>query len=158
MHQTARIQNFRRLKVPQARATFRGHIVCVYASADRNFYSHAFWQRAVATATTLLFRVKRNLRLPRKQELADGSYLTTLHANDQDRRNQRNGTVVRVIEYTLDGIRDPEPSYRLITNWLECAVAPGVELAAQATCPGSSNGRLGRRATGGSGKLPRASS
>jgi len=99
-------------------------------TADRNFYSHALWHRAVATGATLLFRVKRNLRLPREQDLADGSYLTTLYADDKDRRHKSNGTVVRVIEYTLDKIPDPEPSYRLITNWLDAVAAPGVELAA----------------------------
>lgn len=99
-------------------------------TADRNFYSYAFWQRAIATGAKLLFRVKRNLRLPREQELADGSYLTTLYACDKDRRRQTNGTVVRVIEYVLDGIPDPEPSYRLITNWLDANAAPGIELAA----------------------------
>lgn len=99
-------------------------------TADRNFYSYAFWQRAVATGAKLLFRVKRNLRLPREKELADGSYLTTLYACDRDRRRQKNGTVVRVIEYVLDGIPDPEPSYRLITNWLDVDAAPAVELAA----------------------------
>ncbi len=99
-------------------------------TADRNFYSYAFWQRALATGAKLLFRVKRNLRLPREKELTDGSYLTTLYACDQDRRRKTNGTVVRVIEYVLDGIPDPEPSYRLLTNWLEIEAAPAVELAA----------------------------
>lgn len=47
-------------------------------TADRNFYSYAFWQRSCATGAKLVFRVKSNLRLPREQELADGSYLTTL--------------------------------------------------------------------------------
>ena len=99
-------------------------------TADRNFYSFAFWQRALATGAKLLFRVRRNLRLPREKDLPDGSYLTTLYANDTDRRRHTNGTVVRVIEYVLDGIPDPEPSYRLITNWLDANAAPGVELAA----------------------------
>lgn len=99
-------------------------------TADRNFYSYAFWQRALATGAKLLFRVKRNLRLPREKELTDGSYLTTLYACDQDRRRKTNGTVVCVIEYVLDGIPDPEPSYRLITNWFDIDAAPGVELAA----------------------------
>ena len=99
-------------------------------TADRNFYSNAFWRRSVATGAKLLFRVKRNLRLPREQELIDGTYLTTLYADDKERRRKRNGTVVRVIEYALVGIPDPEPSYRLITNWLDCDAAPGVELAA----------------------------
>ncbi len=99
-------------------------------TADRNFYGHALWQRSLATGAKLLFRVKRNLRLPREKDLADGSYLSTLYACDKDRRYKRNGTVVRVIEYTLDGIPDPEPSYRLITNWFDIHAAPAVELAA----------------------------
>lgn len=99
-------------------------------TADRNFYSHAFWQRAGKTGAKLLFRVKRNLRLPREKGLTDGSYLTTLYASDKDRRRRANGTVVRVIEYALDGIPDPEPSYRLITNWFDIEAAPAVELAA----------------------------
>ena len=99
-------------------------------TADRSFFSYAFWQRARATGAKLLFRVKRNLHLPREQELADGSYLTTLYACDKDRRRKRNGTVVRVIEYALDGVPDAEPSYRLITNWLDIHAAPAVELAA----------------------------
>ena len=99
-------------------------------TADRNFYSYAFWKRAVATGAKLLFRVRRNLRLPREKELADGSYLTTLYVCETDRRHKTNGIVVRVIEYALDGIPDPEPSYRLITNWLDLDAAPGIELAA----------------------------
>jgi IS4 transposase len=70
------------------------------------------------------------MRLPRQRQLADGSYLTTLYANERDRRHKRHGTVVRVIEYTLEGIADAEPVYRLITNWLDCDAAPAVELAA----------------------------
>ena len=99
-------------------------------TADRNFYSYAFWQRSNATGAKLLFRVRKNLRLPRETELADGSYLTTLYANDHDRRHKTNGATVRVIEYALDGIPDPEHSYRLITNWFDIATAPAVELAA----------------------------
>jgi hypothetical protein len=53
-----------------------------------------------------------------------------LYACDQDRRRKTNGTRVRVIEYALDGISDPESSYRLITNWFDMGAAPAVELAA----------------------------
>ena len=99
-------------------------------TADRNFHSTLFWQRALATGARLLFRVKRDLRLPREQELADGSYLSTLYACEKDRRRKTNGTLVRVIKYTLEGIADPEPSYRLITHWFDTDAAPAVELAA----------------------------
>src|SRR3954466_8203390 len=46
--------------------------------ADRQFFGHALWQEAAATGADLLWRVKRNLRLPREAVLADGSYLTTI--------------------------------------------------------------------------------
>jgi hypothetical protein len=42
--------------------------------ADRPFFGHALWQEAAATGADLLWRVKRNLRLPREAVLADGSY------------------------------------------------------------------------------------
>jgi hypothetical protein len=99
-------------------------------TADRHYYSHAFWKRGCATGAKLLFRMKSNLRLPCEHRLPDGSYLTTLYSNDSDRRRKRNGTQARVIEYTLDGVTDAEPSYRLLTNWLDCAEAPAKELAA----------------------------
>src|ERR687885_375612 len=47
--------------------------------ADRQFFGHALWQGAAATGADLLWRVKRNLRLPREAALADGSYLSTLY-------------------------------------------------------------------------------
>src|SRR3954463_2265568 len=46
--------------------------------ADRQFFGHALWQGAAATGADLLWRVKRNLRLPREARLTDGSYLTTI--------------------------------------------------------------------------------
>jgi hypothetical protein len=99
-------------------------------TADRGFFNYPFWQRAVASGATLLFRARANLRLPRETELGDGSYLSTLYACDPDRRHRAHGTVVRVLEYGLDGIPDPKPSYRLVTNWLDIDAAPAVELAA----------------------------
>lgn len=98
-------------------------------TADRNFFNYPFWHRAAATGARLLFRARSNQRLPRETELADGSYLSTLYPTDKDRRRQANGSVVRVIEYALDGIPDPEPTYRLVTNWLDINAAPAAELA-----------------------------
>ncbi|MDR2113027.1 MAG: IS4 family transposase [Candidatus Accumulibacter sp.] len=99
-------------------------------TADRGFFNYPFWPRAAARGAKLLFRAKANQRLPRETECADGSYLTTLYANDKDRRRRVKGTVVRVIEYALDGLPDAEPSYRLVTNWLDIKLAPATELAA----------------------------
>jgi len=98
--------------------------------ADRNFYGYPFWQRATQTGAKLLFRVKSNLLLPREQDLGDGSYLCRVYPRAKDRRHQTNAIQVRVIEYTLEGIADAEPSYRLVTNWLSDEEAPADELAA----------------------------
>src|SRR3712207_2643511 len=72
--------------------------------ADRQFFGHALWQEAVASGADLLWRVKRNLRLPREARLADGSYLSTIYANEKDRRHKTAGVQVRVVEYQLEGI------------------------------------------------------
>jgi len=98
--------------------------------ADRNFFGYAFWKTCLETGGKFLFRVKSNLRLPREQELPDGSSLSTIYPNDKERRKRRNGMVVRVIEYSLDGITHAEPVYRLATNWLDPEAAPAAELAA----------------------------
>ena len=42
--------------------------------ADRNFFSFDLWKKAQATGAELLWRVKKNLRLPCEKRLAEGSY------------------------------------------------------------------------------------
>src|SRR3954469_216087 len=59
--------------------------------ADRQFFGHALWQEAAAAGADLLWRVKRNLRLPREARLADGSYLTTISPGEKDRRHRTDG-------------------------------------------------------------------
>src|SRR3954466_8601254 len=59
--------------------------------ADRQFFGHALWREAVATGTGLLWRVKRNVRLPRETRLADGSYLSTIYPGEKDRRHKAAG-------------------------------------------------------------------
>ena len=100
---------------------------------DRNFYSYAFWQQGLATGARLLFRLSSVLNLPREEVLADRSYLSTVYASAQDRKKGRDGVRVRVIKYTLEGIPDAEPRYRLVTNWMD-----PTEAAAQ------TGGRAGR--------------
>src|SRR5690349_19739665 len=98
--------------------------------ADRQFFGHALWQDAAATGADLLWRVKRNLRLPREARLADGSFLTTVYPGEKDRRHRTAGVRVRAVEYRLEGIDDAEPLYRLVTTVLDPAAAPAAELAA----------------------------
>jgi hypothetical protein len=98
--------------------------------ADRQFFGHALWQEAAATGADLLWRVKRNVRLPREARLADDSYLTTIYPSEKDRRHRAEGVRVRVVEYRLEGIADAEPLYRLVTTILDPAQAPATDLAA----------------------------
>jgi hypothetical protein len=98
--------------------------------ADRQFFGHALRRGAAATGADPLWRVKRNLRLPREARLADGSYLSTIHPSEEDRRHEADGVRVRVVEYQLEGIAETEPPYRLATTVLDPAAAPAAELAA----------------------------
>jgi hypothetical protein len=98
--------------------------------ADRNFLGYELWQQAQATGADLLWRGKKHLRLERETELADGSYLSRIYASERDWRKKTNGIGVRVIEYTLEGVVDAEPSYRLVTTMLDHHAAPAEALAA----------------------------
>jgi hypothetical protein len=97
--------------------------------ADRGFYSFKLWRQARMSAGALLWRVKTTLKLPVRQRLPDGSYLSEVY--DSGDRQRRHGQTVRVIEYQLTGAASaPQDSYRLITNLLEHEQAPAQELAA----------------------------
>jgi hypothetical protein len=100
-------------------------------TADRGFYSFERFQRARATGAELLWRVKANQRLPREEELPDGSYLSTVYPRSQ-RQRRRGGARVRVVVYTLDdpALPDRERSYRLLSTILDPQRAPAPELAA----------------------------
>ncbi len=98
--------------------------------ADRQFFGHALWQAATASGADLLWRVKRNVRLPREAVLAEGSYLSTVYPSEKDHRRHRIGGVrVRVVEYRLEGVAEAEPLYRLVTTILDPGQAPAAELA-----------------------------
>lgn len=98
--------------------------------ADRSFYGYIMWRDALKTKADLLWRVKKNLILPCIKRIEDGSYLSKVYNSPKDRRMDKNGITVRVIEYALKGAHKPEPLYRLITTILDPKDAPANELAA----------------------------
>jgi hypothetical protein len=98
--------------------------------ADRFFPSYKLWSMAAKTGAELLFRTRQKARLDVEKRLADGSYLSRIYASTPDRRNQRNGIVVRVIDYRLNDVPGSEELYRLITTILDPRQAPAQELAA----------------------------
>jgi hypothetical protein len=126
----ARLGSFADGETTLAHAALPSLLPGMLCLADRQFFGHALWQEAATTGADLLWRVKRNLRLPREARLADGSYLTTIYPSQKDRRHQANGVRVRVVEYRLEGVAGAEPLYRLVTTVLDPARAPATDLAA----------------------------
>jgi hypothetical protein len=108
-------------------ARLRPDMLCL---ADRSFYSFALWQQAAQRGADLVWRMKINAVLPCQKRLEDGSYLSRIYPTQQDRRHDRHGVAVRVIEYRLEGLPDAEPLYRLLTTILTPQAAPAQELAA----------------------------
>lgn len=98
--------------------------------ADRFFPGYKLWQAAARTEADLLWRTRQNARLDVEQRLADGSYLSRIYVSTSDRRNQRKGIVVRVIDYRLKDVPGADPIYRLITTILDHTQAAAKELAA----------------------------
>jgi hypothetical protein len=98
--------------------------------ADRFFPSYKLWGMAAKTGADLLWGTRQNARLDVEKRLPDGSYLSRIYASTSDRRNARNGIIVRVIDYRLQDVEGSEPLYRLITTILGHEQAPAQELAA----------------------------
>jgi hypothetical protein len=98
--------------------------------ADRYFFGFGLWHQARASGAELLWRVRKDIRLPREKLLPDGSYLSRIFPSEGDRRRQSNAVVVRVIDYQLEGVPNAEPTYRVATTVLDPAQAPAEELAA----------------------------
>ncbi|MGW6413107.1 IS4 family transposase [Streptomyces vinaceus] len=95
--------------------------------ADRGFPGYDRWRAAAATGADLLWRVASNVVLAVREQYADGSYLSEIHAARDKRR--AHGQRVRVVEYAVTGHEDAGP-VRLITTILDPDQAPAGELAA----------------------------
>lgn len=88
---------------------------------DIGFCAYALMKKVIDQNVDFLGRAKMNRRFVVFKTLSDGSYLSKIYASDYDRLHDRNGTFVRVIEYTLD---DPErvghgEMHRLVTTLVD---------------------------------------
>jgi hypothetical protein len=98
---------------------------------DRGFFSYPHWKTLDARGIKLLVRLKSNLILKPIERLPDGSYLAKIYPSSYARDKDREGIVIRVIEYTLN---DPQRTghgeiHRLGTNLLDPISFPALELA-----------------------------
>jgi len=85
---------------------------------DRNFLSLRTLAEVRATKAHLLARIKTDLIFEPTRILPDGSSLARMYASPKDRRDDRGGIEVRIIEFTLD---DPNRAgsgevHRLLTT------------------------------------------
>jgi hypothetical protein len=97
---------------------------------DRNFLSYKNVQQVRTRRAQLLARIKSNLVFEPSEVLPDGSYLAKLYPSPTHRRQDRDGIVVRLIEYTLDDPARAEPGrpQRLLTTLLDAGRYPAEEL------------------------------
>lgn len=97
---------------------------------DCGFYSFSLLQQACQQNKFFLGPVPDHAVIKPIQRLSDGSYLAKIYACPNDRRDDRNGLLLRIIEYTLN---DPArvgcgERHRLITNLLDEQNHPASEL------------------------------
>lgn len=97
---------------------------------DRGFFSYDHWKTLDSRGVKLLVRIKNNMVFTVRDRQSDDSYLAKIYPSSYDRQKDRNGIVVRVIEYTLD---DPQrtghqETHRLMTNLFDIAMFPAMEL------------------------------
>lgn len=97
---------------------------------DRGFFGFDLINSVLERGSHLLGRIKaKHLIFHRFKNLPDGSYLSKIYGSYYDRTHDRNGRVVRIIEYTHD---DPTRAgcgitSRLLTDLLDPADLPARE-------------------------------
>jgi transposase IS4-like protein/DDE family transposase len=96
---------------------------------DRGFFSYKSWEKLHAKHK-LLIRIQKSMVFKPVERLSDGSYLAYVYPSNWYRENNKNGILVRVIEYTLD---DPQRTghgevHRLLTNLFDAEEFPAMEV------------------------------
>jgi hypothetical protein len=97
---------------------------------DRGFFSYEHWKTLDTRGIKLLVRIKSNMVFNPIRRLADGSFVANIYPSSSHRSQDRDGIVVRVIEYALD---DPQRTghgqvHRVMTNLLDAEHYPAREL------------------------------
>jgi hypothetical protein len=97
---------------------------------DRGFLSYKTVTQVQQRQAQLLARVKINLVFTRQKRLRDGSYLAKLYRSPKHRQADRDGIVVRIIEYKITdpGRSDTGERHRLLTTLLDARAHPAKRL------------------------------
>ena len=117
-------------EIPMARYLMRFLTPDMLLLWDRNFLSYDMVEKVISQQAQLLARIKKNLVFEPIEELSDGSYLAKLYRNAKDRRHDRDGIAVRIIDYTFHDPQRPGSGekHRLLTTLLDAAAHPAETL------------------------------
>lgn len=120
----------RRAEITMARALLRYLTDDMLLLWDRGFLSYAHVAQVQQRRAQLLARVKTNLVFRPQKHLPDGSYLAKLYPSPSHRRTDRDGIVVRIIEYTITDPGRPGSGerHRLLTTLLDWRAHPAKRL------------------------------
>ena len=96
---------------------------------DRGFFSYKHW-KLLQAEHHLLIRIQKSMVFKPIQYYADGSFLAKVYSSNWYRKNDKQGILVRVIEYKLN---DPQrvghdEVHRLMTNLVNPEEFPAMEL------------------------------
>jgi Insertion element 4 transposase N-terminal/Transposase DDE domain len=97
---------------------------------DRGLFGFSLWKLVADAKIQVLARVSSVPILEPIRRLADGSFLAKIYSKSYDRVRDRNGIIVRVIEFTH---QDPQRTgcgekHRLLTTLLDAEKHPALEL------------------------------
>jgi hypothetical protein len=93
---------------------------------DRGFLSYRSVRDVLGRGANLLIRIKSTRVFKPIKILSDGSFLAKLYPCESDRRHDRNGITVRIIEYTFTDPNLPGSGqkHRLLTTLLDQQLDP----------------------------------
>jgi hypothetical protein len=96
------VKPIRRAEIVMAKTLLRLLAPDMLLLWDRGFLSYDNVRDVLAGRAQLLARIKKNLVFAKLKTLADGSYLAKLYPSPKQRRQDRDGIEVRIIEYTIN--------------------------------------------------------
>lgn len=119
-----------RAEVPMAAYLLRFLVANMLLLWDRGFLSYDLVRQVIARKAHLLARLKSHMVFQPVKRLSDGSYLAYLYPSSWDRKQNRNGILVRIIEYTFHDPARPGTGekHRLMTTLLDARQHPAKRL------------------------------
>lgn len=126
----SQIKPVRRAEITLASVLLRHLTADMLLLWDRGFLSYDHVAQVLRSKAHLLARVKTGLVFTPLKRLPDGSYLAKLYRSAKHRRQDRDGIVVRIIEYTFNDPSRPGSGerHRLLTTLLDWRRHPAKRL------------------------------